>query len=44
MSFKEKFDKYFQESYMQKYGDRISSTAGTVVSSKHTKKNYIIFQ
>lgn len=43
MSFKEKFDKYFQESYMQKYGDRISSTAGTVVSIKHTKKNYILF-
>lgn len=43
MSFREKFDKYFQESYMQKYGDRIASTAGTVVSIKDTKKNYILF-
>ena len=43
MSFREKFDKYFQESYMQKYGDRIASTAGTVVSIKDTQKNYIHF-
>ena len=43
MSFKDKFNKYFQDSYLEKYGDRIASTSGTVVSIKFTEKNYILF-
>ncbi|MBE6050575.1 MAG: hypothetical protein E7214_07960 [Clostridium sp.] len=43
MSFKDKFNKYFQDSYLEKYGDRIASTSGTVVSVKFTEKNYILF-
>ncbi|WP_294350580.1 hypothetical protein [uncultured Clostridium sp.] len=43
MSFKDKFNKYFQDSYFEKYGDRIASTSGTVVSIKFTEKNYILF-
>ena len=43
MSFKDKFNKYFQDSYLEKYGDRIASTSGTGVSIKFTEKNYILF-
>lgn len=43
MSFRDKFDKYFRESYFQKYGDRITSTSGTVVSIKYTEKSYVLF-
>ena len=43
MGFKDKFNKYFQDSYYQKYGDRIASTSGTVVSIKYQEKNYILF-
>lgn len=43
MSFRDKFDKYFRDSYFQKYGDRITSTSGTVVSIKYTEKSYVLF-
>jgi hypothetical protein len=43
MGFKDKFNNYFRDSYFQKYGDRITSTAGTVVSFKIEEKNYIFF-
>lgn len=43
MGFKDKFGKYFQDSYYQKYGDRIASTSGTVVSIKYQEKNYVLF-
>ena len=43
MGFKDKFNKYFQDSYYQKYGDRIASTSGTVVSIKYQEKNYLFF-
>lgn len=44
MSFKDKFNKYFQDSYFEKYGDRITSTSGTVVSVKFEEKNFFIIQ
>ncbi|MEG1003090.1 hypothetical protein [Clostridium sp.] len=43
MGLKDKFDKYFRDSYFQKYGDRITSAAGTVISVKTEEKNYVIF-
>lgn len=47
MSFKDKlsgkFNSYFQNAYMEKYGDRITSLSGTILSVKLTEKNYIIF-
>ena len=47
MSFKDKlsgkFNSYFQSAYMEKYGDRITSLSGTILSVKLTEKNYIIF-
>lgn len=43
MGFRDKFDKYFRDSYFQKYGDRIASAAGTVVSIKMKEKNYFLF-
>ena len=47
MSFKDKlsgkFNNYFQNAYMEKYGDRITSLSGTILSVKLTEKNYIIF-
>lgn len=42
MGFKDKFDKYFRDSYFEKYGDRIASANGTVVSIKIVEKNYLI--
>lgn len=44
MGFKDKLNKYYTESYMQKYGDRITSASGTVVSIKMQEKNYIIIK
>ncbi|MGL4774107.1 MAG: hypothetical protein ACRC2K_11115 [Clostridium sp.] len=41
--FREKFDKYFRDSYFQKYGDRITSAQGTVMSIKIEEKSYVIF-
>ena len=43
MGLKDKFDKYFRDSYFQKYGDRITSAQGTVMSVKTEEKNYVIF-
>lgn len=47
MSFKEKlkgkFGNYFQNAYMEKYGDRITSISGTILSAKLIPKSYIIF-
>ncbi|WP_368254683.1 hypothetical protein [Clostridium paraputrificum] len=42
MGFKDKFNKYFQDSYFEKYGDRIASASGTVVSVKVEEKNFIL--
>lgn len=44
MGFKDKLNKYFQDSYMEKYGDRVASASGTVVSVKFTEKNYIVIK
>ena len=44
MGFKDKLNKYFQDSYMDKYGDRVASASGTVVSVKFTEKNYIVIK
>ena len=47
MGFKEKFsgkfNSYFQNAYLEKYGDRITSVSGTVLSVKLIEKSYIIF-
>ena len=43
MGFKDKFNGYFQDAYFQKYGDRITSAMGTVVSIKYIEKNFILF-
>jgi len=47
MSLKEKltgkFSNYFQNAYMEKYGDRITSISGTILSVKLIPKSYIIF-
>ena len=42
MAFKDKFDKYFRDSYFKKYGDRITSLSGTCISIKSEEKNYVI--
>ncbi|WP_244833620.1 hypothetical protein [Clostridium sp. BJN0001] len=44
MSLKDKFNGYFQSVYMQKYGDRITSNQGTVLSVKLVEKNYFIIK
>ena len=41
MGFKDKVSKYFTDAYMQKYGDRMTSTAGTVLSVKIEEKNIL---
>jgi len=47
MGFKDKVSgklgKYFQDAYMQKYGDRITSVSGTILSVKLVEKSYLIF-
>jgi len=47
MSLKEKisskFGNYFQNAYMEKYGDRITSISGTILSVKLIEKSYFIF-
>ena len=47
MGFKDKLSgkmgKYFQDAYMQKYGDRITSVSGTILSVKLIEKSYLIF-
>ncbi len=44
MGLKDKMNKYLQDSYMEKYGDRVASASGTVVSIKFTEKNYLIIR
>ena len=44
MGLKDKMNKYLQDSYMEKYGDRVASASGTVVSVKFTEKSYIIIK
>lgn len=44
MGFKDKLNKYFQDSYMDKYGDRVASASGTIVSVKFNEKNYIFIK
>ena len=41
MGLKDKMNKYLQDSYMEKYGDRVASASGTVVSIKFTEKGFI---
>ncbi|MGL5151430.1 MAG: hypothetical protein ACRC7N_12755 [Clostridium sp.] len=41
-NFKEKMDKYFRDSYIQKYGDRITSSQGTLMSIKIEEKSYVV--
>lgn len=42
MAFRDKMDKYFRDSYFQKYGDRITSASGTIISVKIQEKNYFV--
>ena len=39
-----KFGSYFQDAYMQKYGDRITSVSGTILSVKIVEKDYFILK
>lgn len=41
MGFKDKLTKYYSDAYMQKYGDRMTSTAGTVLSVKTETKSIL---
>ncbi|GAA0739914.1 hypothetical protein [Clostridium oceanicum] len=41
MGFKEKLGKYYTDSYLKKYGDRITQTQGNVVSVKVEKKSIL---
>lgn len=41
MGFKDKMTSYFSEAYMQKYGDRMTSISGTVLSIKVEEKNIL---
>lgn len=41
MGFKDKFSEYFTDAYMQKYGDRLQSATGTVLSVK-TEESHIL--
>jgi len=41
MGFKEKMTGYFQEAYLEKYKDRMTSTAGTVLSVKIEEKSIL---
>ena len=43
MGFKDKLGKYYQDAYIQKYGDRITSVNGTILSVKIIEKSFIIF-
>lgn len=44
MGFKDKMNSVMRDSYFQKYGDRITSAQGTVVSIKFVEKNYLIIK
>lgn len=41
MSLKDKMSGYFQDAYMEKYKDRITSASGTVLSVKIEEKNIL---
>ena len=41
MGFKDKMTKYYSDAYMEKYGDRMTSVAGTILSVK-TEVNFSI--
>lgn len=41
MGFKDKLQKYYADSYMKKYGDRITQAYGTVLSIKVEEKRYL---
>ncbi|MCI5726292.1 MAG: hypothetical protein MR274_01960 [Clostridium sp.] len=44
MGFKDKISSNLKDAYLEKYGDRITSASGTVLSIKITDKNYIILK
>lgn len=41
MGFKDKITKYYSDAYMNKYGDRMTSVAGTVLSAKVETKSIL---
>lgn len=41
MGFKDKMTKYYSDAYMEKYGDRITSVAGTILSVKTEVKSIL---
>ena len=41
MGFKDKMTKYFSDAYMEKYGDRMTSVAGTILSVKTEVKSIL---
>lgn len=43
MGLKDKLGKYYQDAYIQKYGDRITSVNGTILSIKVIEKSFLIF-
>ena len=41
MGLKDKMTKYYSDAYMEKYGDRMSSASGTVLSVKTERKSFL---
>ena len=41
MGFKDKLGKYYSDAYMQKYGDRMTSVSGTILSVKTETKSIL---
>ena len=41
MGFKDKMTKYYSDAYMQKYGDRMTSVSGTILSVKTEVKSIL---
>ena len=41
MGFKDKITKYYSDAYMEKYGDRMTSVAGTILSVKTEVKSIL---
>ena len=41
MGFKDKMTKYYSDAYMNKYGDRMTSVSGTVLSVKTETKSFL---
>lgn len=44
MGFKDKLEQYSKDTYFKKYGDRIASASGTVISIKSEEKNYFFLR